>query len=497
MRNVHASQGRHLTARPAVAAAAVVAVGAIAGLLAVQSLALALGCLAVMGLLAALAGLDGWQRLWVLLLLLLFGATSSQPEVVDAVYYPKFAAGLLLAFWTWNSATTSVRLNTQTRAVVFLVSGLWLACLVSLLSALWSVDRVTTLLQATALGTLAWLVHGVLTRRWQVPGRVARDLGVASLTLATMFALGIVAEIVGVVPAIPGVVDPRFRGLFNNPQALGITAALVLPLLWALWRAERRLSYGLALVPTAISLVLCESRTAQVALLAGIVWVLVRERGLRTKAAVSLAAATCLVFLASALGVVRMASFTDLFARFGAAEGGDLLNTRTIAWNDAIQQWLLRPVEGYGYGAGPTLFDSLRSAGSTVFGSDVVHNSYIQWLLELGLLGLLPLAAVLGACAVVVLKGRLDQLGVGLVAAVVAGLLVNVTESAMFGTGQVYPYLFWLAVAGALVDRQRTSAGDGEGEGASAARPPTPRRSEVELRRAVPRRDRRRVVPGI
>ncbi|MEU1399475.1 hypothetical protein ABZ403_25855, partial [Micromonospora zamorensis] len=39
----------------------------------------------------------------------------------------------------------------------------------------------------------------------------------------------------------------------------------------------------------------------------------------------------------------------------------------------------------------------------------------------------------------------------GLVWLVVTGLLIQVTESAMFGTGQTYPYVFWTVVAAALL----------------------------------------------
>ena len=67
------------------------------------------------------------------------------------------------------------------------------------------------------------------------------------------------------------------------------------------------------------------------------------------------------------------------------------------------------------------------------------------------LVGLIPLIMMMLACASAVLIRGATGLATGLVPAVVAGLLIQMTESAMFGTGQAYPFIFWPAVAAALV----------------------------------------------
>lgn len=310
------------------------------------------------------------------------------------------------------------------------------------------------MLQTIVFACLATTVQGLVRRRWSRPERMVGDLSVATLLLSMAFAVGVAADVIGF--SFTRIYGGRFEGLYDNPNTLGMTAALVLPTAWGLWRHTKKSLYLLAMVPTGASILMSSTRTAAVAVAVGVLWVLLRKGALSVLlTAVGAAFAAVLVYLIAAVTSLEIPpAVASLLNRFTADQGGSLLNARMEAWSDAIALWRARPLEGWGYSAGPALFNSLRNSGMVTFTSDVVHDSYLQWLMELGLIGVVPLLVLLVTCAVAVFRCRLSSYGSGLVCTVVAGLLIQVTESAMFGTGQAYPFLFWIAVAAAVGSRQ-------------------------------------------
>jgi O-antigen ligase len=118
----------------------------------------------------------------------------------------------------------------------------------------------------------------------------------------------------------------------------------------------------------------------------------------------------------------------------------------------------------------------------------VVHNSYLQLLLELGLAAVAPLALLLLAVGRVALRAPVRRADSGLVWLVVTGLLIQVTESAIFGTGQTYPYVFWFVVAGVLLHMpgDRVGTADAEASGPSATPPRILHPVDDSLGRPVP-----------
>jgi O-antigen ligase len=399
-----------------------------------------------------LAGrVDGWRCLYGITIVLLFCGTSSQHQLVAVGYHGRYAAAGVLAWWTYHQpgrrAARSASLRIPRR---LLVGGLWLAVALAALSTVWSADLVSTVEKTLVLAMLAMIVHGLMTRRWGDTTRIAGDFAVVFTALTATFVASLVAGAVGVPDTrMP---DGRFQGLYSNPNTLGMACLVALPIGWALHRHGRNRLYLIALVPAVVALVLSECRTAIVALAAGAVWVTLRT-GLAATARVAGAIALCLAVLAvSAVRRALLAPYLlgPLVARFAAGGHGDGIDDRTPGWRAALDLLRSRPWTGYGYAAGPAVFQHMRDTGLLAFHYNLAHNSYLQWLLELGLIGAVPLAALLAACAWALLRGELRGIGAGLVWVVFAGLLLQVTESVMFGTGQPYPFVFWLAVAGAL-----------------------------------------------
>jgi O-antigen ligase len=292
------------------------------------------------------------------------------------------------------------------------------------------------------------IVHLLVTRRWIESHRIPGDLAVAFFVLVSIFTASIAADVV----ALPDTrtFDGRFQGLYNNPNMLGMMCLLALPIGWGLYAHTRRKRYLLGLIPTALAVLMSQSRTGIIAIGLGALWILLRKGPRAISQAIGVLAVGAV--LIEVVGMRRQASaLVDPISSRFADNQGDVFNGRMLGWRDSLQLLQARPTTGYGYAAGPTLFENSRATGVVSFSLDVVHNSYLQWLLELGAVGLVPLLALLFVCVWAVLRGDLGGIGAGLVWAIVAGLLLQTTESAMFGTGQTYPFVFWLVVAGALV----------------------------------------------
>lgn len=394
-------------------------------------------------------GLDGWQRLLALLMVLLICASSHVPVLRSLSFYPRYVAVAALVAWAYFAADRSGgRLDRWTR---LLVAALWGAAGLAVLSSVWSAFRLHTLQQGLALTLLAALVHVLVTRRWSDRTMVARDLGVVyvmlSLSLVASLGYGLAGGAAAEVAH-----SHRFQGIYANPNTLGMIAALTIPLGWALHRRSRPHLLLLGVGPALVALVLSESRTALVAVLLGAAWLVARQ-GVRRMARLAAVGAVTLAgaYAFNVLPLVTGWSWVrEPAARFTDQADVDFTSNRIPTWQAAIELWQTRPALGFGYASGFQLFDRVRQEGMFDIGVNLVHNSQLQWLLELGVAGLAPLLLLILVTLRALLRATLDQVNQGLVWLVATGLLIQVTESAMFGTGQPYPYVFWLAVAAVL-----------------------------------------------
>jgi exopolysaccharide production protein ExoQ len=400
------------------------------------------------------ATLDGWQRLYAIMLLFMIGAESSVPIFAEDSNRLRYVVAALLMLWTWRK-----RAHSQVpRVARRLVGVLTVLVILAFASTAWSVDRAVTFQQSFALLFVSGLVALLARDRWADGKLIGEDLGVAftMLTASAVVSLGLVA-----------VHDPgarafnlRLQGIYNNPNALGYLTAIGIPLGVACYLSTRRPWYLVGIVPLAVALVQCQSRTALVAVVVGVLWLVARRGvGAFAKATVAVGALFAVLIVGAPVFAFHTPSFISTTeARFENGGGTGLLNSRTIAWSDAVGLWKQQPIEGYGFQAGEALFDEDFDNGKINFAAVVVHNSYLQVLLELGLLGVLVLlAAIIGVFVPVMFRAAREHPGSPFVGVVVTGLAVQITESAMFGTGQPYPWVFWLAACAAAMavpDRQ-------------------------------------------
>jgi exopolysaccharide production protein ExoQ len=395
--------------------------------------------------------LDGWQRLYVVSLVLLTAAASSFEAAASAAFYLRYAAVGALVGWTWHAhRCDQVPLSSRPGVVRRLVWALHALTVLAAASTAWSFDPAETAQQAVALAMLSALVHLLVTRRWSVPERIAADFRVAYLVLVAAAAVGLVGAQIGI-PETGGF-DGRLQGVFANPNLLGITMALAAPLGWGLYRESRRASYLAGLAPVLFSVVESGSRTAQLGVAVAGLWLLLRAawHPRYVFPLVVGGVAVGVLFYVIAGGLHFLAAVEGL-SRFTSNDGGDLLNSRTLAWTAALHLWKQQPWLGYGYQAGEALFIDQLGAAGFFFSRPSVHNSYLQLLLELGVVGAALLVVLLVLVLAAILRSRMSGVNTGVIGVLVAGLAIHMTESAIFGTGQVYPFVYWLAAAAALM----------------------------------------------
>jgi exopolysaccharide production protein ExoQ len=410
------------------------------------------------------ASLDWWQRFYALTLTLMVGATSTIAPLVTLSEYGRYTAagGLFLVTWLSTRAVAPDCSSIIKRRVL---GALWFTVILAGASTIWSESRSLTALQTVALVFLVGVVHLLATRRWTDREVLVADLTAGTTVLTAAFLASLGTLMIGY-PASHSVIGHRFQGIFNNPNLLGMLAAVTIPVLWGLFQERRNPVRFIMIAPAVAVLLLSESRTAIGAVAVSILYlVLSASTSARITAVGAALLGSVIVIYAS------MNPFGPILDRFGSVEGGGRFNGRVLAWKETVDLLIQQPI-GYGWQAGRHLFESLQGAAGFSFTRTSVHNSYLQFLLELGLIALIPLITIVAALVLVAVRASTRKLSAGLVGTIIVGCLVQVTESAMFGTGQPYPYVFWFTIAGALAiyePKQRAQKAEPEIRSASFA----------------------------
>lgn len=251
----------------------------------------------------------------------------------------------------------------------------------------------------------------------------------------------------------------RFAGIYSNPNGLGIMCSLVVPLSVFLWTQGRRLAAMIGVLTSIASIVLAQSRTPVIALVGGLIVVLLLQPTvLRVLTGVAITAVGSSGWLIlgrqDSIGDSAVGVFMQRFS-----SGGDdalLFSEREGIWSRAFETWIDQPFLGYGYGTAPT--DSIGANGEFIRG--IAANSYVQVLVEMGIFGavalLMTLSVFLYAAMKLIREGRYVSIGYF----ILVGLAAQFTESALFGAGQAYPWVFWfVAFLGVCCTMQTPSRG--------------------------------------
>lgn len=403
--------------------------------------------------------LDLWQVIATLTILLLAAASSNVDSLREAAFYPRYAAGMLLVLCTFlaRPLVSPSRLDSWGLSTKVLLASMCLLAILALASTLWSITPTETIQQAVAWAIVVALVIGLVMRRWMTDEQISADLAAIFFAAVGTLALSILLNIGGL-PMHD--VNGRFAGIYSNPNSLGIVAALASAIGWGLFRHTRLRRYIPALAISLFCLLASGSRTSILALALGGLWVLVRL-GVWSRVKLGFIAVSLLsVFLLLGQSAIdRLPSdFENTAYRFTPEGAGGTFERRTVAWIDTLDLWSSRPLLGFGFRTGQEVFVEAQASRAIITHVGLSHNSYLQVLLELGIVGFAFFVCALLSIAATCLKSSVKGLNGGLVAALVTGLLIQVSESAVFGTGSLFPWLFWPVAAVASRPAARETA---------------------------------------
>jgi O-antigen ligase len=328
-------------------------------------------------------------------------------------------------------------------------------CLASLL---WASDRNLALHNFSRLLQLVSLVFVTYSAI-----RKPRDL----LVLVWAFLIGALATSIYALTNGTLTAGRLTGGIFNpNGFAAKMMIALVLTifLLVAARRTGLRLVLLVLLVPFSVAFVETQSRSGLIALAAAAAAMIVVGGPLRGRIT-----AVILIAIAISLAYYVYAAPPQLRERVTSISGaGQASPLREDTWQIAVRMIKAHPAHGVGLGNFRTLESNYIIENLNVVQVRslrhfelVVHNTYLEILAELGIVGLIlfisVLASTFGRAAVTLERiGRGDEL-TGLVARALTAAVAGLLTFDIFGSGE-YEKQLWLLLgmilAAALLDRK-------------------------------------------
>ena len=404
-------------------------------------------------LVLALAAKDLWQGCFLTVLVATAAASTDLGPISSALGTLRFPAFIVFALAALNErAKYSKFVNGARPKKVVSVGTLLMTFLsISALSLAVADNSVGVLAQ---LGMLAVFVLALLVSavRWRFARLARSDIRLINGTLTIFLVAGFL-----VLPLGLGFSGERFVGIFSNANTAGLVATIVIPASVAILKWGRSYLPIIGIVAGTLTLLGSQARTSLLALVvAFVVWGMLARGSAKGRAHVLVGGLALIAIGAFALVVSERArsEFSSVFSRFELPEeGGLLLSGRETIWQAAFHVVNQRPILGYGYGNSPPLspgeIEQQIATGNAVRG--IAANSYIQVLVETGLLGFAVIALVAGLLLVVSVQlMRSAELG-GIGALVFAGLLVQLTESPLLAPGQFYPWAFWFIALSSMM----------------------------------------------
>jgi O-antigen ligase len=320
----------------------------------------------------------------------------------------------------------------------------------SLASLIWASDRSLTLHSASRLAQLVALIFVTYSAV-----RKPRDL------LILVWAMLVGAVVTAAYALGNGTLrGGRLTGGIFNPNDLASEIVIAIVLTTFLLISTRRASLRLVLLAFislfAVVFVQTQSRSGIIALAAAFAFALVVAGPLRGRL-------TAVILVSASLGLayyvyVAPPQFRERVTSIvtGTSEASPL---REDTWKIALQMTRAHPVRGVGLGNFPAVESRYFASNLNVLEVSqlrrfelVVHNTYLEILAELGMVGLILFGAILArtfgrAVAMVLTRGR--EGGTRILARAITAATVGVMTSQVFNSGE-YSKQLWVLLGMAL-----------------------------------------------
>jgi O-antigen ligase len=386
------------------------------------------------------------------LLVIRSGGSSAMAEgspLIRAVFLALYAVALALIALRWKRFFRVVRSD----PLNLLVVGLLLA------SALWSAAPDVTLRRGTAM-LLTTLFGWYLAARYSPASGLRLLVSAAVLGLVLSLLIALVLPEYGISAGVEGI---RWNGAFSHKNVLGKFAALSVLLLTLQWWSERRGRWVArpALVLGLVLVILSKSATALVLVGTGLLLfpLLGVLRWRLSRGVPALAMATLL------LGSVALVVVANAETVAGALNRDLTLTGRTGLWGILFQVGRDHVWLGSGYSAfwgdqNAQVAWVREEAGWAAGGG---HNGFLDLWLELGLVGVLCVAAALltsARAALAAVRRNAHPAAAWPLVLIVFFVLSNLTESSLLRSNT----LLWAGYAMAAASARRVPATGSESD---------------------------------
>lgn len=373
------------------------------------------------------------------LALALTASSFDNVAVSSSAYLARYVfAGLLLVLTGIQGREHNVPLRDLPGPCRLLIRSAWLLATLAAISTAWSIAPRETGLQAAAFVLLVANMHVHVVRRWHDQDALVADMRtifwVLSASVTASFFVG-------------ALVGSRLAGLYDNPNHLGIIAMFTAAIGAGLYLENRRPILVASSAVAVLAVLATGSRTALIGTVLAALPLAARRRWSPILVLAACFGGSALILLYLLSGRLPLPSTAE---RFHAQGSESIFDDRQRVWRFAFRIWELQPITGHGFRTGEISFSQWRymADGSPI---GATHNSYLQVLVELGYLGMIPLAGLILAMGWALLRHRFVGIRAGLASLVIAGLISGLTESALFGLGSAISWTFWLGAAALTV----------------------------------------------
>jgi O-antigen ligase len=336
-----------------------------------------------------------------------------------------------------------------------------------LLSAIWSVEPRLTIERGASFGLLLVVAVGAAARWRRDPAEMRRAVD----ALAAVSVIVLVGSLLLAAVSNRAFLGSAVRGLFENPNGLGLFLGLTYPFVASALRARGR--QGLAFVVLGGYAVVAGAAQSRSGLLALVIVAVAASLARRPRLALTVGAVLAAAVVVLALVLPRVGNTsrpqaatpaghavlqTPAPSSIGARPTGHpsllsrLTGARSETWPVAWRFIRARPVQGYGFGTGDRLFGLYPSRVHFVFFEGAnPSNGYLQLAMELGIVGALLFFFPIFVAARYAVRALSREDGEGSRAAFAAvfcaALAVAFVESTLTSAGAPWALLLWLSAA--------------------------------------------------
>ncbi len=306
--------------------------------------------------------------------------------------------------------------------------------LVFLISEIWTIEPWFTVQRAISIILLYGCSFWTL---WEYTDNFSEQVLIRKLlyALAIIFGINLLSNFLLPNTWLAG----RFRGIFENPNNIGLILGLAIPLVLGQWLRTRQGVFLAILSLFSLNLIASGSRSPMLGIAVAMVMILISLLAKRPTQAIVM----------SLLAVFGLAFFiqTDLFANNILRESSlTTASNRTYFWELAERYIAHRPDFGHGFGTDALIHEhygivlkDLKLRGYGVMSSYYGLAVQIGWPFTYCFFGLLW-GFVVYSC---VKYWRNYEL-VTLVASLACGLIICIFEPAIYSAGNTFSFLFWM-----------------------------------------------------